>query len=98
MPLLFSLPPQHKLEYRDCDQRNSNPSKLDTYTEKNPVQFLAAIYMLAGLKHTEIKSNLIPRVEDNRPNSARDVVERCCIAVAENGWEKLDGEVANRDI
>ena len=54
--------------------------------------------MLAGLKHTKIKTNLIPRVEDNRPNSARDVVERCCVAVAENGREELDGEVANRDI
>ena len=54
--------------------------------------------MLAGLKHTKIKTNLIPRVEDNRPHGARDVVERCCVAVAENGREKLDGEVANRDI
>ena len=53
---------------------------------------------LAGLKHTKIKTNLIPRVEDNRPNSARDVVERCCVAVAENGREELDREVANRDI
>ena len=54
--------------------------------------------MLAGLEHTEIKTDLIPRVEDNRPNSARDVVERHRVAVAEDRGQDLDREEHHRHV